>query len=290
MNSMTVPDTSAAVGTDPPAAVAAGTPRRRPVTLAISLKMYLNPEQTRQWCTEVAELATNHVALTAGVARLIVLPSIPTVEATVKVFSGTSVAVGAQDLFHQDRGPFTGAVSGADLAMLGCRYVEVGHLERRRLFGDDEPVVALKMQAAWRNGLTPLLCVGEPHERSAADAATYSPAQVASALGEYDSEAWRPLVVAYEPGWAIGAAAPAGPAHVQVVVDALRNYLTGAGLPDTPIIYGGSAGRGTLGSLGTTIDGLFLGRFAHDVQALRSVLDETVSQLDETVRWQRQSQ
>jgi triosephosphate isomerase len=285
MNSMTVPDTSMPVDTNPSPPAGSGT-SRRPVTLAISLKMYLDPEQTRQWCTEVADLATSHVALTAGVARLIVLPSIPTVEATVKVFTGTSVSVGAQDLFHQDRGPFTGAVSGADLAMLGCRYVEVGHLERRRLFGDDEPVVTMKMQAAWRNGLIPLLCVGEPHDTSATEAARYSTAQVASALGKCDSAASGPLVVAYEPGWAIGAAQPAGPAHVQVVVDALRKFLTDLGMSQTPIIYGGSAGRGTLGSLGNAVDGLFLGRFAHDVQALRSVLDETVSRVDETVRLQ----
>lgn len=267
---MTRPDTAAAE------APTAGT-QRRPVTLAISLKMYLDPAQTRRWCTEVAGLARSHPALTEGSARLIVLPSTPNVDTVVQLFTDTAVAVGAQDLFQHDRGPFTGAVSGADLAMLGCRYAEVGHLERRQLFADDDNVVTLKMQAAWRNGLIPLLCVGEPHRTSALAAAVYSAAQVASALSERDSATPSPLVVAYEPGWAIGAAAPASPDYVKVPIDAIRRLLTDAGLPDTPIIYGGSAGRSTLGSLGRAVDGLFLGRFAHDVHALRSVLDETVS-------------
>ncbi len=273
MNSMTLPDAPAALDPEPPAADT-GTPRR-PMTLAVSLKLYLDPEQTLQWCASVAGLARSHAALTEGAARLIVLPSTPNIEAAVRLFTGTGVTVGAQDLFQHDRGPFTGAVSGTDLAMIGCSYAEVGHLERRQLFGDDEHVVTLKMQAASRNGLTPLLCVGEPEPTSTTDAADYCVTQIGSALADHDPALPRPLVVAYEPGWAIGAAEPARPGHVQVVVNALRGCLDDAGLPDAPIIYGGSAGRGTLSNLGTTVDGLFLGRFAHDVGALRSVLDET---------------
>lgn len=246
--------------------------------LAISLKMYLDPAQTVSWSTAVAELARSHPATVEGRVKLIVLPSLTSMVAVVKVFAGTPVGVGAQDLFWEDRGPYTGAISGADLRQIGCSFVEVGHIERRRVFGEGDEVASRKLAAALRNGLTPVLCIGEDHrmpsEQAAAECIAHLEA-VLLGLGR-SSSAMRPII-AYEPGWAIGMPEPAANDHVIPVIAALRAWIDARPrITGSPIIYGGSAGKGLLAGLMGATDGLFLGRFAHDPRALKSILDETM--------------
>ena len=113
------------------------------------------------------------------------LPSFPAIPACLEIFAGTPVRVGAQDIASDDGGAFTGEVSGSMLAELGCTHAEVGHAERRRLFGETDDVVAAKAVAALRNGLTPVMCVGEP-ERTTADLAA------ASCISELSSWWMRP--------------------------------------------------------------------------------------------------
>ena len=252
--------------------------RREPAVIGISLKMYFDPPRTLLWCAEVADIARHHPAVTSGRVTVVVLPSLPVLGAVVEAFAGTRVAVGAQDLFHEDRGAYTGAVSGADLKYLGCTYVEVGHVERRRIFGEDDRIVNLKVAAAWRNGLTPLLCVGEADRIPAAAAAKECIGQLELALGGPDVPGARvPLVVAYEPSWAIGAREPAGVQHVASVIADVRAWLDERpALRGTPVIYGGSAGEGLLTALHGTVNGLFLGRSVHASQELRSILDEAM--------------
>lgn len=246
--------------------------------LAVSLKMYFSPSRTLQWSAEVADLALSHPAVVDGRARLIVLPSMPVLQAVVNVFAGTRVKVGAQDLFWEDHGPYTGGVSGSDLHDLGCEFAEVGHVERRQLFGEDDRSINLKVRAALRNGLIPLLCIGERDPGSVEQAGLQCIAQLDAALADVPVPTGsQPLLVAYEPAWAIGTHQPATPAHVVGVVRLLRSWL--AGRPqwaDAELIYGGSAGEGVLASLRPAVDGLFLGRFAHDPLALRKILDETL--------------
>ncbi|MBU2666346.1 triose-phosphate isomerase [Actinoplanes bogorensis] len=236
--------------------------------LAVSLKMYFDPARTLEWTAGVAELARTHPAVTGGHVDLVVLPSLPVLGSVVELLAGTGVAVGAQDLFHLDRGAYTGAVSGADLRQLGCAYAEVGHFERRTIFGEDDRMIRRKMVAARRNDLIPLLCVGESRAVSVDEAVSECVGQLEAAVGRDDI----PLVVAYEPTWAIGAAEPAGPTHVKAVTAEIRAWL---GDRDARVIYGGSAGNGLLTELDGAVDGLFLGRSAHRVPALRSILDET---------------
>ena len=263
------------------------TPRfeRRSVLLAVSLKMYFDPERTVRWSEQVAEIARNHPAVTDGRVELVVLPSFPSLSAVVDAVSMSAVEVGAQDLHYEDRGPFTGEVSGADLRQLGVRYVEVGHSERRRLFGEDDAVVRRKVDAAWRNDLVPILCVGEPDRASAGDAARECIRQLDAALPRAAGPlagagglggGVSPLIVAYEPEWSIGAEHPADAQHIAAVLAALRAHLASThGLPSAAIIYGGSAGEGLLRELGEAVDGLFLGRFVHEPMALKAILDES---------------
>lgn len=247
--------------------------------LGVSLKLYLDIAQTTQWANDVAAIARGHEAVRSGAVRLFALPSLPALPAVREALTGSDVAWGAQDLHWEDRGAFTGAVSGTDLAAVGCSVVEVGHAERRHVFGESDEVIKRKLEAAFRNGLTPVFCVGEQEEMSPEAAAAACIAQLDaaldSALGHSDVG---DLIVAYEPEWAIGRAEPASVEHVVAVAGALRARLAAeSSLRSSWVIYGGSAQRGTLAALGGGVDGLFLGRFAHDPEDLAHIIDEAAA-------------
>lgn len=249
----------------------------RLMLIGVSLKMYFAHTRTREWVQEVSGILAAHPAA-AGVSAF-VIPQYPSIPACVEM--GDRLAVGAQDLATEDAGPFTGEVSGAVLAEVGCRYVEVGHAERRRLFGETDDIVAAKVHAALRNGLTPILCVGEEQRSSAEESAQACIRQIESGMRAADAAGiGGAIVVAYEPLWAIGAPAPAGPEHIRSVCARLRAHLAdravvgGSGGRPGQVIYGGSAGPGLLSEVGGCVDGLFLGRFAHDPSAFRDILDE----------------
>lgn len=250
--------------------------RRRPPLLGVSLKLYFDHEETLSWCAEVARLGREHPALLHGDVALFVLPSFQALVPAREILADCAVSLGAQDLHWEDRGAFTGEVSGMALQEVGCRYVEVGHAERRRLFGESEKIVRAKTAAALRNGLIPVICLGESEEASIEHASAMCVDQLRSALevAEEDLQG-RNIVVAYEPVWAIGAAKPASVEHITGVCGRLKEWL---GQQDRisawSVIYGGSAGPGLLSRLGPEVDGLFLGRFAHKVEALSGIIDE----------------
>ncbi len=243
-----------------------------PIVIGVSLKMYFGHARARDWFKQVAQLARETESVRCGAVELFVIPSFVSIPAAIDAVAGTRVLVGAQDLFWEDEGAYTGEVSGAELAELGVSVVEVGHAERRQLFGEDEEIVAAKTAAALRNGIIPVLCVGEP-KRTDPDAASREVVrQLRSALDDVPPGR---ILVAYEPVWAIGAPEPAPAVYVASVARSLRTAVDALpGRDGSAIIYGGSAGPGLLTALGGAVDGLFLGRFAHDLEALASVLDE----------------
>ena len=245
-----------------------------PVTVGVSLKMYFGQREARAWFARVAELlrAPAGAAVMDGTVELFVIPGYLALAPARDAFSDTSVLLGAQDLATEDSGAFTGEVSPVELAEVGVRVAEVGHAERRGLFGETDEVVAAKTAAALRNGIIPVLCLGEAEQGSAESAAAFVVAQLRDALA--GAAAGR-VIVAYEPIWAIGAADPAGVDHIVTVARALRAAVDE--LQDragSSVVYGGSAGPGLLTRLGGNVDGLFLGRFAHDPAALGAVLVE----------------
>jgi len=246
------------------------------LVVGVSLKMYFGYAETLDWCARVSTIAAANEAVRTGEVRLFVMPSAPFLLPVLQIFRGTAVDVGAQNIHYEDRGPFTGEVSGSMLSELGCSLVEVGHSERRRLFGESEDLVALKVEAAVRNGLCPVICVGEEEKMDAPGAGRESIRQLESALARASSSgAKADVVVAYEPEWAIGADQPAPDVHIADVCRALRDFLRDArhGAGDR-VIYGGSAGPGLLERLGDAVDGLFLGRYVHDAGALDVLLQE----------------
>ena len=243
--------------------------------IGASTKMYFSHARTMEWCRAVAEIAKTHPAVRGGDAALFAVPGFLSVPGALEVFDGVAM-VGVQDLAAEDHGPFTGEVSGRQAAELGCVLAEIGHAERRRLFGEDDAVVRAKTAAALRSGLVPLLCLGEPERGDPDRAAAECIRQFDDALASAGASGLSgPVVVAYEPHWAIGAPEPAAPEHIAAVCAALRAHLRG--LPahaGSAVIYGGSAGPGLLGRIAHAVDGLFLGRFAHDPAAVAVILDE----------------
>jgi triosephosphate isomerase len=241
-----------------------------------SLKMYFGHKRTLEWVRSVADICAEHPATTSGLVQFFVIPTFPSIPAVVELARPAGVTVGAQDMHWEDSGPFTGEVSGTELAELGCTLVEIGHAERRAMFGETDEIVARKTLAALRNGLAPMPCVGEREPGTPGEAGEFCIRQLESALAPARAAgAGGPLVVAYEPIWAIGAPEPAPAAYVTGVCRALREHLAGDPLfPDAKVIYGGSAGPGLLPRIAGDVDGMFLGRFAHDPSAVRQILDE----------------
>ncbi|MFJ5842836.1 triose-phosphate isomerase [Streptomyces shenzhenensis] len=245
-----------------------------PVLLGVSLKMYFGHQQTLNWARRISALAERHPALTSDTARLFVLPSFPAIVPAAGILAPYGITYGAQDIATEDSGPYTGEVGGPALKEIGCRYAEVGHAERRRLYGEGDTVVAAKTAAALRNGLTPVLCLGERDQADPRDAAERTVAEAERLLQGLSGA----VVLAYEPQWAIGAPEPASAEHISTVCTALRGWLDSrpqhAG---STVIYGGSAGPGLLTRLTAGVGGLFLGRFAHDPANVEAVLDEICS-------------
>ncbi|PJJ63183.1 triose-phosphate isomerase [Compostimonas suwonensis] len=183
---------------------------------------------------------------------------------------------GAQDLSEHDSGAYTGEISGAFLSQLECRYVIIGHSERRTLHGETDEVVAAKVAAALRHGLTPVICVGE----TADDLETHGPsavpvAQLRAALETVTSAA--DIVVAYEPVWAIGSGQAATPQQAEQVAAALRAVLTETLGDDvaakTRILYGGSVKSGNIAGFmrEPNIDGALVGGASLDVAEFSSI-------------------
>ncbi|WP_288818024.1 triose-phosphate isomerase [uncultured Micrococcus sp.] len=155
------------------------------------------------------------------------------------------LAYGAQDLSPESSGAFTGDVSGQFLARLGCRYVIVGHSERRTIHGEDDALVARKVAAAVEHGVIPVLCVGEGLDvRQAGRHVEHTLAQLDAAVADLTAEQISQIVVAYEPVWAIGTGEVASAADAQQMCAALRQRieeLTNAETAATVrLLYGGS--------------------------------------------------
>lgn len=181
------------------------------------------------------------------------------------VLEGSPVAWGAQDVSAHDQGAWTGEVSGGMLADFACRYVLVGHSERRSFFGETDAVVTAKFAAALRAGLTPILCVGETlAEREAGITGEVVTRQLDEVLAGNGSAAFVRAVVAYEPVWAIGTGRTATPAQAQEVHALIRARLMRESAEvgkSLRILYGGSVKAGNAAEIFSQpdIDGGLIG-------------------------------
>ena len=204
-----------------------------------------------------------------------VLPPFTDIRSVQTLIDGDKLRLvhGAQDLSPHDSGAYTGDVSGAMLAKLGCTYVAVGHSERREIHGEDDAVVNAKVLAALKHGITPILCVGEGLDvREAGTHVQHCTDQLRGALKGVTAEQAAGLVLAYEPVWAIGTGKVAGPADAQEVCAALRATLAELYSDEVAgtvrVLYGGSVKSSNVGEIvaQTDVDGALVGGASLDAE------------------------
>ncbi|HVV76012.1 MAG TPA: triose-phosphate isomerase [Mycobacteriales bacterium] len=217
---------------------------RRTPLMAGNWKMNLNHLEA---IALVQKLAFSLTDADYDAVEVAVLPPFTDIRSVQTMVDGDHLRIkyGAQDLSSRDEGAFTGDISGVMLAKLGCSYVVVGHSERREHHHEDDATVNAKVVAALRHKLTPILCVGEPLDiRKAGEAVAHCTAQLRAALSGVTAAAAKPLVVAYEPIWAIGTGEVATPEDAQEVCAALRATLgeiyNGTLAGAARVLYGGS--------------------------------------------------
>lgn len=208
--------------------------------IAGNWKMYKTGEQAVQTANELKELAKG----ISGV-DIMIAPTFLSLPLVASALSGTNIKTGAQNLYFEDEGAFTGEISGPMIKSCGAQYVIIGHSERRQFFGDTNEATNLKIKAALKADLIPILCIGET-ENQRDEQKTFSilDKQVSDGLKGFGSDELSGLILAYEPVWAIGTGKTASTAQVDEVHQYLRSLLGKLFSADfaqkTRILYGGS--------------------------------------------------
>lgn len=221
--------------------------------------------------------AITRSALPAGV-EVVVCPPFTSLADMAKILEGSAVGLGAQDMFWEAAGAFTGEVSPVMLADLGCRYVIVGHSERRQHFGDTDESVARKARAAFAHHLTPIVCVGERlEERDARQTERVITRQVEAATAGLSAEQLAHVVIAYEPVWAIGTGRAATGLEANRVIGLIRTLLAthdSAASARTRILYGGSVTGDNVDEFSQQpeIDGALVGGASLDARKFLAII------------------
>ena len=206
-----------------------------------------------------------------------VVPPFTAVREVKRLLAGTRVQVGAQNMHWADEGAWTGEVSPAMLTDCGLDLVELGHSERRTHFGETDETVGLKVAAALRHGLVPLVCIGETlAHREGGRTRDVLAAQVRGALSRIGgAQRSVPVLFAYEPVWAIGERGiPATPADADEQHAFIKQVAAESLGATPPVLYGGSVNAGNAEALARRkhVDGLFIGRAAWEVESFLRIL------------------
>lgn len=252
-----------------------GRPGRRIV--AANWKMNLLKGDAAEFCRD---LKRGLAAPPPPDVRVVIFPSFPLIPVVARELVDSEVEVGGQDLSPEDKGAFTGDVSGAQLADTGCAWVLCGHSERRQYHGEPDELVARKANAAVRNCLTPMICLGETRdERRAGRAFEVLERQLRAALADLALKDWaqQPFALAYEPVWAIGTGETATPEIAQEAHRFLRETLgeiLKEGRESISILYGGSATPDNTPGLiaQPDIDGFLVGGASLDPQKFLAII------------------
>ncbi len=211
--------------------------------------------------------------------EVIVFPPFVYVPLVAEFLRGSQIAYGGQTLSEQQVGAYTGEVAGSMLQDYGCKYVILGHSERRLLFAESNAMVAKKFAMAQRNGLIPLLCVGETlAQREAEQTITVITAQLQGVIDVVGIDAFAKAVIAYEPVWAIGTGITATPKQAQTVHAAIRAFLAKKNenvAMDLSLLYGGSVKAHNAMALTQMpdINGVLVGGASLDAHAFVKIIE-----------------
>jgi triosephosphate isomerase len=209
-------------------------------------KMQLNETESEALAAEVVRLWAAQGATKSNVT-VVLCPSHMALEEAAKVTRGTPVALGAQDTYWEDKGAFTGEISPKTLKELGCEFCIVGHSERRQYLGETHEMVNKKALALLRNGMTPIICVGETlEERNAGRRDAVVISQVRAALAGVQLVGSQRVIVAYEPRWVIGTGKAVSPEDAAEMHHLILGSLQELFTPEVvdrqfSVIYGGAA-------------------------------------------------
>ena len=247
---------------------------RRPV-IAGNWKMYKTRAETCAFFDAFAPLVagTRH-------CDIVVAPPFTALAAASEAAKNTNIAVSAQDVFWEKEGAFTGEVSAGMLVEAGCRYVIIGHSERRQFFGETDESVAKKSKAALAAGLTPIICVGELlAQREAGETEQICETQFVHGPGALTPEEFSRILIAYEPVWAIGTGRTATPEIAAQVHAFLRKCAKKRYSPaiaeDLRILYGGSVKPDNIKGLMAQeeIDGALVGGASLDPKSFSAIVN-----------------
>ncbi len=231
--------------------------------------------------SESVETAGELVKLVADVtdAEVMIAPPFTAISSVSDIVKGTNVSLGAQNLFWENEGAYTGEISSAMLRAAGCEYVIIGHSERRQFFGETDETVNKKIKSAILSKLKPILCVGESEkERDSKDTFSVLDKQVTTGLKRSLSESWQLLVIAYEPVWAIGTGKTATSEQAQEVHQFLRSLIEkifGILLAKSiRILYGGSVKPDNIAELMSMpdVDGALVGGASLDAETFSKIV------------------
>jgi len=211
--------------------------------------------------------------------RVIVAPPFTSIYAVAEVLMGSGIHLAAQNLHDKQAGAYTGEISAAMLVDAGCEYVIVGHSERRTIFGEKDDVINRKLRAAISFDLKPIFCIGETlEEREAGRTFLVVERQIKEGLNNFTADDIKPIVIAYEPVWAIGTGRTATPQQAQEVhayIRAVMGKIYGNSLAGLlHVIYGGSVNPSTIGGLMVQpdIDGALVGGASLDVESFVKII------------------
>ncbi|HEY4837647.1 MAG TPA: triose-phosphate isomerase [Candidatus Acidoferrales bacterium] len=247
---------------------------RRPV-IAGNWKMFKTVAETRAFFSAFKPLvaSTTH-------CDIVVAPTFTSLAAAAEAASGSNIAISAQNMHWEKQGAFTGEISAPMLVEAGCRYVILGHSERRHIFGETDEMIAKKTVAALDAGLIPIVCVGETlEERNANHTETVLARQCTGGIGSLTDEQFSRILLAYEPVWAIGTGRTATPEMAGDAHLFLRNHVASRFSSDLAetlrILYGGSVKpdniRGLMAQL--EIDGALVGGASLDAASFASIVN-----------------
>ncbi len=252
------------------------------LVIAANWKMHKTGREAKEFCLELLQKEDDYKGV-----EVLICPPFTALSAAAAELKDSSVKLGAQNLYPGAQGAFTGEISAAMLKEAGVKYVIIGHSERRHLMGEDDSLVARKIEAAYENGLNPILCIGEKEEeREKGITEKVLKKQLAAALEKLEPGQVKSLVIAYEPVWAIGTGKAASADDAASAADFIYSYLdkhfgkdAAAGVR---IQYGGSVKAENIGSFvtlehvhGALVGGASLeaGSFSELVRAARKAVE-----------------
>jgi L-erythrulose 1-phosphate isomerase len=245
--------------------------------IGTSWKMNKTRDEARRFCSD---LAKSPLANSEAV-QLFVIPPFPYIAEAAAMLTATKVLTGAQNMHWEDQGAWTGEVSPLMLRDCGAQIVEIGHSERRTYFGETDETVALKTAAAIRHDLIPLVCIGDTRaEHIAGETPQALERQTRALLRRIQREDAHKVIIAYEPVWSIGEGGT--PATPEFANDQHRRikYLTKTLVgQELRVLYGGSVNPGNCVALSQepSIDGLFIGRSAWDIEGYLGIVTSVLA-------------